>query len=202
MAPIFRNYRFAITAFAVIMLILLIKTSTTNIDIARKVSPTATIPKTPEDVSILPISDKPGYIDDKKTEQNDPDLADAVKSQTSSTCKKDHKYVIMIDGGSSGSRIHVYEFDICTSPPTLVNETFKMLEPGLSSFDNDSAGAAESLDPLLTAAMAAVPVKARRCTPVSVKATAGLRLLGEAKSAKILKAIRDHLEKDLSLIHI
>ncbi|CAI4060773.1 hypothetical protein SUVZ_05G0300 [Saccharomyces uvarum] len=196
MAPIFRNYRFAITAFAVIMFILLIKTSTTNIDIARKVSPTASIPKTPEDVSILPISDKPGHIEDTKTEQNNPELADAVKSQTSSTCKEDHKYVIMIDGGSSGSRIHVYEFDICTSPPTLVKETFEMLEPGLSSFDNDSAGAAKSLDPLLTEAMNAVPAKARSCTPVSVKATAGLRLLGEAKSAKILKAVRDHLERD------
>ena len=87
MAPIFRNYRFAIGAFAVIMLILLIKTSSIGPpSIARTVTPNASIPKTPEDISILPVNDEPGYLQDSKTEQNYPELADAVKSQTSQTC--------------------------------------------------------------------------------------------------------------------
>ena len=197
MAPIFRNYRFAIGAFAVIMLILLIKTSSIGPpSIARTVTPNASIPKTPEDISILPVNDEPGYLQDSKTEQNYPELADAVKSQTSQTCSEEHKYVIMIDAGSTGSRVHIYKFDVCTSPPTLLDEKFDMLEPGLSSFDTDSVGAANSLDPLLKVAMNYVPIKARSCTPVAVKATAGLRLLGDAKSSKILSAVRDHLEKD------
>ncbi|GEQ71290.1 hypothetical protein JCM33374_g4971 [Metschnikowia sp. JCM 33374] len=102
----------------------------------------------------------------------------------------------MIDAGSTGSRIHVYSFDTCVSPPKLLNEEFKMLNPGLSSFDTDTKGAAASLDPLLEVALNTVPKAKQGCTPVAVKATAGLRLLGQAKSDAILKEVRNHLETD------
>lgn len=105
-------------------------------------------------------------------------------------------YVVMIDAGSTGSRVHVYEFNTCKSPPVLLSEKFEMLKPGLSSFDTDTKGAAASLDPLLKTAMETVPKDKQGCTPVSVKATAGLRLLGKEKSDNILKEIRSHLEND------
>ncbi|KAI5949466.1 GDA1 [Candida theae] len=105
-------------------------------------------------------------------------------------------YVVMIDAGSTGSRVHVYEFNTCTQPPKLLSEEFKMLKPGLSSFDTDTDGAAKSLDPLLEVALAKVPKEKQKCTPVAVKATAGLRLLGDAKSAAILKQVKKHLEED------
>ncbi|CCH60884.1 hypothetical protein TBLA_0D03850 [Henningerozyma blattae CBS 6284] len=117
-------------------------------------------------------------------------------SESGALCTKDHQYVVMIDAGSTGSRVHVYEFDVCTQPPTLIHETFEMLKPGLSSFDTDAVGAAKSLDPLLKVAMETIPESFRGCTPVAVKATAGLRLLGETKATKILGAVRQHLEKD------
>lgn len=107
-------------------------------------------------------------------------------------CKKTD-YVVMIDAGSTGSRVHVYSFDTCVSPPRLLNEEFKMLKPGLSSFDTDTKGAAASLDPLLQVALDSVPKDKQACTPVAVKATAGLRLLGEEKSAAILAEVRSHL---------
>ncbi|KAH3663939.1 hypothetical protein WICMUC_005878 [Wickerhamomyces mucosus] len=113
---------------------------------------------------------------------------------SSGECTKTPEYVIMIDAGSTGSRIHIYEFDVCYSPPRLNNEIFEMLKPGLSSFDTDAIGAAQSLNPLLTKALESIPDNKKSCTPVAVKATAGLRLLGEEKSNKILKAVRDHLE--------
>ncbi|QLQ79118.1 hypothetical protein HG537_0B04660 [Torulaspora globosa] len=205
-----RNYRFVIFAFAAIMVIVLIKSSTplkTAGDIARVVSPTANRPEVPQDFTTQPIDDKPGYIDDEKTDKGNPGVAEAVKDQSSQLgsskdyssgkkCDKDHQYVLMIDAGSSGSRIHVYEFDVCTQPPTLIEETFKMLEPGLSSYDTDALGAAKSLDPLLERALEVVPKDKRKCSPVAVKATAGLRLLGSAKSEKILAAVRSHLEED------
>lgn len=199
-----RNYRIVIGAFAAIMLILLIRSSTTvkaPVDMVKTVSQDASAS---QEFANLPVNDTPGWVDDKKTEENNPDVAQAVKEQeaqsasTYSTgigCDKDHQYVVMIDAGSTGSRVHVYEFDVCTQPPTLVQETFKMLKPGLSSFDTDSAGAAHSLDPLLERALEVVPKKKRSCTPVSVKATAGLRLLGVNKSDKILEAVREHLEQ-------
>lgn len=110
-------------------------------------------------------------------------------------CKKTD-YVVMIDAGSTGSRVHVYAFDTCVSPPALLKEEFKMLKPGLSSFDTDTAGAAASLDPLLKLALETVPKEKQACTPVAVKATAGLRLLGKTKSDAILKEVRRHLEDD------
>lgn len=109
---------------------------------------------------------------------------------------KDREYVVMIDAGSTGSRVHVYEFDTCVSPPGLVNEVFKMKKPGLSSFDTDAVGAAASLDELLDEAVKTVPKEKQKCTPVAVKATAGLRMLGEEKSDKILKQVRTHLEEE------
>lgn len=207
-----RNYRFIIFAFAAIMLLVLIRSSTSvksAADIARAVSPTASRPETPQDISTQPISDKPGYIADEKTDKGNPSVAEAVKDQdsgsksgaskdysTSTRCDKDHQYVLMIDAGSSGSRIHVYEFDVCTQPPTLIEETFEELKPGLSHYDTDAAGAAKSLDPLLERALDVVPKNKRKCSPVAVKATAGLRLLGDTKSEKILSAVRSHLEDD------
>lgn len=112
-----------------------------------------------------------------------------------SECKK-RDYVVMIDAGSTGSRVHIYEFDTCSSPPVLLKEEFKMLNPGLSSFDTDTAAAAASLDPLLSLALETVPEDKQSCTPVAVKATAGLRLLGKTKSDAILKEVRRHLEAD------
>ncbi|PVU99528.1 hypothetical protein BB559_000624 [Furculomyces boomerangus] len=103
------------------------------------------------------------------------------------------QYVLMIDAGSTGSRIHVYKFNHCKSWPELEDEVFEQTKPGLSSFENDADGAAKSLDSLMDIAMKSVPEKLRGCTPVSVKATAGLRLLGNEKSEKILNALRERL---------
>jgi Golgi nucleoside diphosphatase len=105
----------------------------------------------------------------------------------------------MIDAGSTGSRIHVYKFNNCGPTPELEDEVFRETEKkqggsGLSSYKEDAEGAAKSLDVLMNAAMEAVPDKLRSCTPVAVKATAGLRLLGQEMSEKILDAVRNRLE--------
>lgn len=100
----------------------------------------------------------------------------------------------MIDAGSTGSRIHVYRFNNCGETPELESEDFKMTQPGLSSFPEDPAGAAGSLDVLMEVAMKSVPDKLKGCSPVAVKATAGLRFLGPEKSGKILEAVRHRLE--------
>ena len=105
----------------------------------------------------------------------------------------------MIDAGSTGSRIHVYKFNNCGPTPELEDEVFKMTEKkaggsGLSSYKTDAEGAAQSLDVLMDVAMESVPDKYKSCTPVAVKATAGLRLLGQEMSQKILDAVRNRLE--------
>ncbi|KAI4248562.1 MAG: hypothetical protein LQ352_005908 [Teloschistes flavicans] len=105
----------------------------------------------------------------------------------------------MIDAGSTGSRIHVYRFNNCGATPELEHEEFKMTEKkeggsGLSSYKEDAEGAAKSLDMLMDVAVKTVPEKLKSCTPVAVKATAGLRKLGDELSAKILAAVRTRLE--------
>ena len=105
----------------------------------------------------------------------------------------------MIDAGSTGSRIHVYRFNNCGATPELEHEDFKMTEPkkggaGLSSFGDDAEGAAKSLDILMDVAMQTIPDKLKGCSPVAVKATAGLRKLGPEKSKNILEAVRNRLE--------
>ncbi|KAH0847524.1 putative guanosine-diphosphatase [Fonsecaea pedrosoi] len=134
-----------------------------------------------------------------------PDVYTPANSPTS-RCTKPYdpsrplvQYAIMIDAGSTGSRIHVYKFNNCGPTPELENEEFKMTEKrpegsGLSSYKTDAEGAARSLDPLMEVAMTSVPNEYKSCTPVAVKATAGLRLLGDEMSAKILEAVRHRLE--------
>ncbi|KAF9966309.1 Guanosine-diphosphatase [Mortierella alpina] len=122
------------------------------------------------------------------------------KEITSAHCTKAHvgrpliQYVLMLDAGSMGSRIHAYKFNYCNATPDLESEIFGHVEPGLSSFDDDAEGAAKSLDKLLDTVLESVPRFLHTSTPVAVKATAGLRLLGEEKSNSILAAVRHRLE--------
>ncbi|MBW0527085.1 hypothetical protein O181_066800 [Austropuccinia psidii MF-1] len=113
------------------------------------------------------------------------------------------RFALMIDAGSTGSRIHVYRFSYCLPPnsisstilPTLDHELFFKTQPGLSSFAGRPSEAAKSLQPLLQAALEGVPADERSCTPISVKATAGLRLLGDKDSKEILMQIERWLRE-------
>ncbi|RUS12969.1 nucleoside phosphatase GDA1/CD39 [Endogone sp. FLAS-F59071] len=100
----------------------------------------------------------------------------------------------MLDAGSTGSRIHVYRFNYCKESPELEDEIFEQIKPGLSSYPDDPVAAAKSLDFLMKIALEKVPKSLHKCTPVAVKATAGLRILGQVKSEQILKAVRKRLE--------
>lgn len=129
----------------------------------------------------------------------DPSAGTTKCSKSSDPSKPLVQYALMIDAGSTGSRIHVYKFNNCGPIPELESEDFKMTEKrpegsGLSSYQSDAEGAAKSLDVLMDVAMEKVPDKFKSCTPVAVKATAGLRMLGPDMSEKILEAVRTRLE--------
>ncbi|GKZ86416.1 guanosine-diphosphatase [Aspergillus niger] len=121
-------------------------------------------------------------------------------------CTKPHdpskpliQYALMIDAGSQGSRIHVYRFNNCGPTPELENEVFEQTEKrqggsGLSAYKEDAEGAAKSLDPLMQVALKSVPADYQSCSPIAVKATAGLRMLGPEMSQRILEAVRTRLE--------
>lgn len=127
--------------------------------------------------------------------EDDPDASSTVACvKPYSADKPIVQYALTIDAGSTGSRIHVYKFHNCGPSPQLEYETFKSINPGLSAYARDPTAAAASLDPLLEEAYRVVPKELWKCTPVEVKATAGLRLLGAQESVAILDEVRNRLE--------
>lgn len=106
------------------------------------------------------------------------------------------QYALMIDAGSTGSRIHVYRFNYCSESPELEDEYFEMLKGGLSNYGTNPSAAADSLRPLLKSALERVPASLQKCTPVAVKATAGLRLLPGKQAEDVIKAVRHMLETE------
>ncbi|KAF2138772.1 uncharacterized protein K452DRAFT_255628 [Aplosporella prunicola CBS 121167] len=130
---------------------------------------------------------------------SDPSVATDKCTRSYSADKPLIQYALMIDAGSTGSRIHVYRFNNCGPTPELEHENFEQTAKkeggsGLSSYKADAEGAAKSLDPLMEVALKNVPEKLQGCTPIAVKATAGLRKLGPELSNKILEAVRTRLE--------
>ena len=105
------------------------------------------------------------------------------------------RHAIVIDAGSTGSRVHVYEFQFCgRTLESVVDELFHEVKPGLSSFDHDPPKAALSLQPLIERALQRVPKAVRECTPLALRATAGLRLLSSPAVDSILGHIRSSLK--------
>lgn len=105
------------------------------------------------------------------------------------------QWALIIDAGSTGSRIHVYKFNNCGPSPEYEYEVFKQTRPGLSSYASSPNEAAKSLDVLMKEAEKVVPRSVWSCTPVVVKATAGLRLLGEEEAHAILQAVEYRLKE-------
>ncbi|KAI8905440.1 nucleoside phosphatase GDA1/CD39 [Gorgonomyces haynaldii] len=103
------------------------------------------------------------------------------------------QYAVVLDAGSTGSRVHVYRFNYCKGDqPDLEDEVFVQKKPGLSSYTNGQEASA-SLDELMQVALKNVPKKLHKCTPLTLKATAGLRMLPDGRGDMILKSVRSHL---------
>ncbi|CAG9791629.1 unnamed protein product [Diatraea saccharalis] len=103
-------------------------------------------------------------------------------------------YAVIIDAGSSGSRVLAYKFRV---PFTvfgqanldLVEEYFEQSKPGLSSYADDPAKGADTIVQLIKKAEFLIPAEKRRGTPLIVRATAGLRLLPQEKAQALLVAV-------------
>ncbi|KAH8813618.1 nucleoside phosphatase family-domain-containing protein [Flagelloscypha sp. PMI_526] len=112
---------------------------------------------------------------------------------------------IVIDAGSSGSRLQIYSW---RSPASVIAESGKnvphilpqvekgaregeewsiKIEPGISTFGDDPHGVTAYLRPLLDHAREQIPPSRQPDTPLFLLATAGMRLLESQKQAAILK---------------
>ena len=110
----------------------------------------------------------------------------------------DARHVVVFDAGSTGNRVHVFEFENTRdgTPPRLVDEVFHAEKAGFKEMAKDPHAAAALLDPLVATAMKSVPKRARKHTPLTLRATAGLRLLPEGPAAAT--AIMDEVRRKLA----
>jgi Golgi nucleoside diphosphatase len=103
-------------------------------------------------------------------------------------------YGIMIDAGSTGTRIHIFRYGRVGADFVLQDEDFLQVKPGLSSYRSNPELAGQSLKPLLDAAVTLIPKQHYPLTPMNLLATAGLRLVSEVESQAILQSVRKTLQ--------
>ncbi|XP_042035879.1 probable apyrase 7 isoform X1 [Salvia splendens] len=124
-------------------------------------------------------------------------------------------FTVVLDCGSTGSRVNVFEWIgngsgnlpiLLHSYPENVNGSNGcryhcfQTEPGLHNFVNDSIGVRASLEPLIRYAEQWVPLERRRVTPIFVLATAGMRRLRAEAARRVLGDV-ESVVKEHSFLH-
>ncbi|XP_072296212.1 ectonucleoside triphosphate diphosphohydrolase 5 [Eucyclogobius newberryi] len=124
-----------------------------------------------------------------------PDLTRGIGSLSSLSRPANHsriRYAVMLDAGSTGTRIHVFTFiqSHADNLPVLDNEMFQSIKPGLSAYADAPRTAAHTVKMLLKVAKRTVPRVEWKRTAVVLRATAGLRLLPEQKAHALLDQVQ------------
>ncbi|HBI22433.1 MAG TPA: hypothetical protein DDY37_07630 [Legionella sp.] len=106
------------------------------------------------------------------------------------------QYAVIVDAGSSGSRAHVFEYTTSLPVPAIKDIFSQSSTPGLSSYANTPAAAGASLKPVLDAAAQALQDQGVNLSqvPVSVLATAGMRLLPPAQQDAIYASVSSYIQ--------
>ncbi|GFP90730.1 probable apyrase 7 [Phtheirospermum japonicum] len=123
-------------------------------------------------------------------------------------------FTVVIDCGSTGSRVNVFEWMIGNKSkihenlpillhiyPDNVNKTNScqyhcmQTEPGLHNFVDDEFRVRASLEPLIRYAEKWVPSERRPQTPIFVLATAGMRRLASDDARRILQNVEDVVQE-------
>lgn len=122
------------------------------------------------------------------------------------------QYGVIIDAGSSGTRIYIYKWNFPSQAikqasaaethrlPVLKLMKSKKIHPGVSSFADkvDSVGF-KHLESLIKVAVREVPAAKISGTPVFLMATAGVRFLPRLKQTALLQGICDYLRASTDL---
>ncbi|KAF8759881.1 gda1 cd39 [Rhizoctonia solani] len=111
------------------------------------------------------------------------------------------RFGIVIDAGSSGSRLQIYSWKdprIVRAEPGSPNhgklpKIEKGTMDGLSTFADKPSGVAAYLRPLLAHALVTIPPSLHTQTPIFLLATAGMRLLHPTQQRDVLREVCDFL---------
>ncbi|ELU13735.1 hypothetical protein CAPTEDRAFT_169216 [Capitella teleta] len=120
-------------------------------------------------------------------------------------------YGLVIDCGSSGSRIFVYFWptheghsnELLHIQPfrdELAKPVVKKIEPGIATFADRPSEASAYIRPLLEYAAQHVPREKHRETPLYIMATAGMRLISPRDQEAILNDLRSDIPLEFNFI--
>lgn len=122
------------------------------------------------------------------------------------------KYAVMIDAGSSGSRVYIYQWptsdadtiyrDIRSVTNAAGDPQVLKIEPGLSSYRDHPQAAVDAFRPLISFASKNIPREKHHETPLYVLATAGMRMLREADRKQIFESVREGRFHSLFFVHM
>jgi len=106
-------------------------------------------------------------------------------------------FAVVLDAGSTGSRVLAYTFSRGVFDQQLILREclFKEVKPGLASFAEDPDAGAATVASLVGLAKSKFPKSSWSDTPVTLMATAGLRLLPSDQSDALIDAVGDVLMK-------
>lgn len=121
------------------------------------------------------------------------------------------QYAVLIDAGSSGSRVYIYVWPphsgdrrqllkIRLLHDNLGHDVYYSISPGLSSCASNTTSASTYIFPLLDFASKHIPVTKHKETPLYVLATAGMRLLDPSIQKAILDNLRTEIPKKFSFL--
>lgn len=126
---------------------------------------------------------------------------------------KSSQYGVVLDAGSSGTRVYIYKWKnhaaavkdasvtkLKTLPKIKLKES-KKIHPGVSTFaDKPSEIGVNHLAELLKIALAEVPADKVSETPIYLMATAGMRLLPKPKQTALLQSMCTYLQASTKFI--
>ncbi|KAK6463503.1 nucleoside diphosphatase [Scheffersomyces coipomensis] len=134
--------------------------------------------------------------------------------KSSSGDSGDYKYGIVIDSGSSGSRIQIYSWEdpaktlksssqddkvTLLSPPKIIQKKdwSMKISPGISSFHSTTKKIwSQHYSKLMKFAQDIIPVERHADTPIFVLSTAGMRLVEPKQQKKILEETCSSIQKN------
>jgi len=108
----------------------------------------------------------------------------------------DMHYTIFVDAGSTGSRLHIFQYENAATMPVVTDIFSESVKPGLSSFADHPELAGQSLKKLFDDATQFLQKNGTdpHVVSVSVLATAGMRLLSDDKQQAIYTNVNDYLK--------
>merc|ERR1711991_375408 len=111
------------------------------------------------------------------------------------------RYGIILDAGSSGTRVYVYNWPGAIPsgdeyPRVTPDPVYLKIKPGLSELGGHTTGEVVSyLEPLLTYGEQNVPADKEYLTPIFLRATAGLRLLPQDQQDALMHGRHPRLRR-------